>query len=291
MANFEAATRVRGSNGLYAAELDPDWCVWSPAGGALLATAIRAAGLETDFARPLSVSCHFLSTPRSAPVELRVRSLRKTRVAESLQVSMLQGERPVIEVMLWAGDRLDGYRHADAAAPDVPRPDALKARDYPLGRHGMHTLWRNLEQRSCGPVHWERSEPAAPRQRDWIRLRDYAHFRGSADSRGSSETQHPELCERELAFLEAARFALVLDCFTWPAAGHAHVGDPRFVAPTISLSIELHQRDAGEWLLSDAHSPRAEAGCIAIHNRLFDSAGELVASASGSLICRPRPTR
>jgi len=277
MADFEKATTVNGAAEAGYAELDPAWCVWSPAGGYLMAIALRAAGRATGFSRPLSLSCHFLAAPALGEVELVVTSLRQTRVGESLRVCMQQGERRILEMLVWCGDEIDGYTHADAHAPEVPAHSDLSANRFPPATGGMHTLWHNLEQRPCGPLHWQRSEPAEPRQRDWIRLRDYSPPDSSDDAARN--------------FLEAGRFALVLDCFTWPAAAHAHVGDPRFVAPTIAFSLELHQPLGSEWLLSDAHSPHAGRGCIAIHNRLWDDAGALVASASGTLICRPRPGR
>jgi acyl-CoA thioesterase len=91
------------------------------------------------------------------------------------------------------------------------------------------------------------------------------------------------------AFLDAGRYALVLDSFTWPAAAHAHVGDPRFIAPTLSFSVEFQQRTRSEWLLSDAYAPCATAGHIVVHNRVWSSDGLLLATGNGTLICRPRP--
>lgn len=87
------------------------------------------------------------------------------------------------------------------------------------------------------------------RQRDWVRLRRFA------------KTGDP--------FVEASRCALFLDTFTWPAAAHAHIGDPRFIAPTLSFAIDFHQQTDSEWLLSDAYSPHAGDGLIAMHQRLW----------------------
>ncbi len=289
MPSFEKATAVHGGEGTYHARLDPDWCVWSPAGGVLVATALRAAGESTSFPLPLSMSCHFLAVPQLAEITLRVSSLRRTRVAESLRVSMLQGERPILEMLVWSGQRIEGYRHSDLAMPDVPSAARLESRRIPPGAGGLHTLWQQLEQRACGPLHWERSQPGEPRQRDWIRLRSYALPTENDPAREPGTALATR--DRESAFLEAGRIALILDCFTWPAAGHAHVGDPRFIAPTISLNTEFHQLPGSEWLLSDAHSPTARDGCIAIQNRIWSEHGALLATASGTLICRPRPKR
>jgi acyl-CoA thioesterase len=269
--DFEQATAVEGTDGRYSAQLSGDWCVWSPAGGYLMAVALRAAGRQTAFAEPLSLSCHFLAAPKLDAVQLTVTSLRKTRVAESLRVSMQQEGKPVIELLVWCGGPVEGYAHEDAAMPEVPPAEALAPHQPQAGVPGFHTLWQHLEHRPCGPLHWQHQAAAAPRQRDWIRLRDF-----------------PEAAD---PFLDAGRSAVVLDSFTWPAAAHAYAGDSRFVAPTISFSIELQRRTTSPWLLSDAYAPCAVDGRINIHNRLWSPDGKLIATGNGTLICRPRPQR
>jgi acyl-CoA thioesterase len=270
MGTFEQATTVTEDNGRLVARLDPDWCVWSPAGGYLISLALRAAALKTDFPVPLSLACHFLAAPKVGDVELTVSSLRKTRVAESLRVTLLQADKPMLEVMIWCGDAIDqGYEHRDATLPEVPARDTIEALAPPPGTPGFQTLWKQLEHRPCGPLHWQRKQPSEPRERDWIRVREFP--------------REPD------AFLDAGRYALVLDSFTWPAAAHAHVGDPRFIAPTLSFSVEFQQRTRSEWLLSDAYAPCATEGRILVHNRVWSPDGLLLATGNGTLICRPRP--
>jgi acyl-CoA thioesterase len=272
MSTFEQATSVTENNGRLLARLDEDWCVWSPAGGYLISLALRAAARKTEFAAPLSLACHFLATPKVGEVDLIVTSLRKTRVAESLRVTIAQADKPMLEVMLWCGVAIEqGYEHCDAVVPEVAAHDSIQPQEPPQGVPGFQTLWKHFEHRACGPLHWQREERAAPRQRDWIRLRE---FPSDAD-----------------AFLDAGRCALVLDSFTWPAAAHAHVGDPRFIAPTLSFAIEFQHRARGEWLLSDASAPSATEGRIVVHNRVWSGDGLLLATGNGTLICRPRPQR
>ena len=264
-------TAVVVDKGHHSAQISPEWCVWSPQGGYLMAMALRAFGLATSFPKPLSLACHFLSVPKVGAVELQLSSLRKTRIAESLRLSMVQEGRAILDAMLWTGDAVEGYQHAGASMPEVPSFESLPSTTPPSGAVGMHTLWKNIEQRPCGPLSWQRSEPAEPRQRDWMRLCSYA--------------------PGDDAFVEAGRYALFLDTFTWPAAAHAHVGDPRFITPTLSFSIDFHQRSDSAWLLSDSHSPLAGDGLLAIHQRLWSPDGLLVASGTGTMICRPRPGR
>jgi len=268
-ADLARDTAVTGSDGRYSAVISPEWCVWSPQGGYLMAMAVRAAGGATAFPKPLSFACHFLGAPKVGPVQIQVVSLRKTRIAESLRVSLMQDERLFLEAMLWAGDTVPGYVHAGESMPEVPSFETLAAAPSAVPANGMHTLWRNIEQRPCGPLAWTRTAPGEPRQRDWMRLRSYAPTRD--------------------AFIEAGRHALFLDTFSWPAAAHAHVPDRPFIAPTLSFSIDFHACDESEWLLSDAHSPLAEDGRLAIHDRVWSPSGKLLASGTGTMICRPRP--
>jgi acyl-CoA thioesterase len=271
-ADLERDTRVEGSDGRYTTVLSPHWVVWSPQGGYLMALLLRAAGAASEFAKPLSLACHFLSAPKIGKAELVVTSLRKTRIAESLRVSCEQDGRLFLEAMVWTGDTVPGLEHAATDMPAVPRHDTLAPVPVaaPGPATGFHTLWRNLEVRPCGPPSRSRTEPGEPRQRDWVRFRN---FPKTAD-----------------AFAEAGRYAMCLDTFTWPAATHAHPGDSRFIAPTLSFSIDFHRRTDSEWLLSDAHAPVAGDGRIFMHQRVWSPAGDLVASGTCTTICRLRPT-
>ena len=85
MAGFDAATAIHGGDGSYKAEIDGDWCVWSPAGGYLAAIALRAAGRQSGFPTPLSLSCHFLSAHGLPAVE-HFESLDEGRIAEAFPV-------------------------------------------------------------------------------------------------------------------------------------------------------------------------------------------------------------
>jgi acyl-CoA thioesterase len=236
-----------------------------------MAMVLRAAGLATQFPKPLSLACHFLSVPKIGPVEIQVASLRKSRIAESLRVSLVQQGQLFLEALLWAGDTVPGLDHAATDMPEVPSYEALTPVPVPaaISAGGFHTLWRNLEIRPCGPQSRERTTPAAPKQRDWIRFRSFART--------------------DDAFVDAGRYALCLDTFTWPAATHAHPGDSRFISPTLSFSIDFHQRTDSEWLLSDAHAPIGGDGRLALHQRVWSPAGALIATGTGTMICRPRP--
>src|SRR5262249_28997004 len=151
------------------------WVVWSPQGGYLMAMVLRAAGRATEFKKPLSLACHFLSVPKVGPAEIHVTSLRKKRIAESLRLSFIQEGRSLLGSMMWSGDTVAGLEHAATGVPEVPSYEALASLQVsvPPPTTGFHTLWHNLEVRPCGPQSRERAEPAEPRQRDWIRFRNF----------------------------------------------------------------------------------------------------------------------
>jgi hypothetical protein len=192
-ADLERDTRVQGSDGRYTTLISPHWVVWSPQGGYLMALPLRAAGAASEFAKPLSLACHFLSAPKLGPAELVVTSLRRTRIAESLRVSCEQDGRLFLEAMVWTGDTVPGLDHAATGMPEVPGHDTLAPVPLPAAgpATGFHTLWPNLEIRPCGPPSRAWTEPGEPRQRDWIRFRN---FPKTAD-----------------AFAEAGRYAMGLD--------------------------------------------------------------------------------
>jgi acyl-CoA thioesterase len=269
MADFESDTRVVGRDGVYMGRLEPAWSIWLPHGGYLVAVALRAAAAHSAFPRPLSLACHFLAVPEFGPVEVVATTLRRSKTAESLRLSMRQRDQHVLELLVWTGTALPGYAHRDACIPAVPSWETLRSTHEIEGALASHPHWQNLEQRPVGTVHWPSLGPKEPRQRDWVRIR--------------------ELEALDDPFLDAGRLVVILDTYGWPAAAQAHVGDLRFIAPTLSLAVDFHARSTSPWVLSDAYSPVASEGTLALENRVWDPGGELLATALGTLRCRPRP--
>jgi acyl-CoA thioesterase len=267
---FDEDTAVNGEDGHYQAQLSPDWCIWSPNGGYLGTIALRAAACESAFRHPVSLSCQFLAVGAFDAVQLEVVALRRTRVADCLAVTMRQAGKVLLVATIWLFDGVEGYVHQDVSAPDVPAADQLVGLEALIEQPVPYPFWGNIEQR---PVRWvpraERSS-GLPREHDWIRFRPQASF--------------------DDPMLEAGRCVVVLDTMGWPAASQAHVGDDRFIAPTLSLQVDFHDtRIESEWLLSDAWAPIARGGLIATRNQVWSADRRLLASAASSLICRPRP--
>ena len=97
--------------GRFRCVLSRDWEIWGPMGGYVAAVALRAVGahLGPDHpARPVAFSCHYLGVARFEAVDIAVVALREGRGASSYRVSITQGDRPILEALVWASASTDG---------------------------------------------------------------------------------------------------------------------------------------------------------------------------------------
>lgn len=279
MGHFELDTRVVGSDGRYTAKLCDDWAIWGPNGGYIASVALRAAGAESVFARPASFQCQFLSVGRFDLVEIEVRSLRRGRNAEALGVSLRQGDKHLLEALVWTvpphDAEMPALEHDHAPAPDVPPAHALTPMSEWVARHALepHAFWAsNFES---WPIDWqppgERS-PRPPRRAGWYRFVPQARF--------------------ECPFADAARSLLLIDTNGWPAAHGPYVEEQPVIAPSLDVSVQFH-RDAraSELLLCEAEAPVATEGLVGTRARIWDEQGRLVASGGAQLLQRPAPAR
>ena len=270
MTRLEQDTRLTGADGHFQANLHPQWQVWFPNGGYMAAMLLRAIGQTSKFDTPLSFCCHFLSVPKLGEVNIEVVSIKKTRNAESLTFNMTQSGKPIIQGMAWTGQRVTGYVHDELQMPSVPHYAELIPTSEMEGAYNPQSFWAHMEQRPvAGNVHWLMSEQTEAIQQDWLRF-------ASADLDDS-------------AFLSAGRYLVILDSFGWPAAARRHVGDARFIAPTLALSVDFHRIYRDHWMLLDCHAPLSEAGYLKVQNSLWSEDGRCLATGMATLMCRPRP--
>jgi acyl-CoA thioesterase II len=272
MGALDVDTAITGGPSGGTVSLSRDWEVWGPNGGYLAAIALRAAGGATELTRPASFTAHFLGVAEFGPVDLAVRSLRRTKRAESLAVSMTQEGRPVLEAMVWvvAGGG-DGLVHDAWTMPEVPAPESLPTMaermptDVPVFR-----FWDNLELRPCDWIEdWDHRPPGVFHELNWYRFRPTATF---ADP-----------------FLDAARSLLVLDTVLWPVAARGHPENPELYAPSIDVQVRFHAlAPDDEFLLADAHSPAAHDGLVAGVGSIWSQRGALLATGGQQMLCRPR---
>jgi len=268
MGDFSLDTRVEGEGGRYRAVLSEDWRIWGPNGGYVAAIALRAAGAEARIPRPVAFAAHFVSIARFEPVEIEVTAVQRGRRSESLRVSMRQGDRAVLEAIVRTASGGEGLVHDAAAAPEVPRPDALPDMETVFaGEPGPpFPFWNNIECRPPeGLAHKTRAYGGPPEARMWYRFRPAAAF--------------------DEPFLDAGRALVLLDILPWNAAW-AHHGPTAWNAPNLDLVAWFHRpASKAEWLLGAGEAPLAEDGLIGSTSRVYDAAGRLLASGGAQLLC------
>src|SRR6185436_14474549 len=134
MSHLVEDTAVEGKEGRYVARLSSDWQVWGPMGGYVAAVALRAAAAQATLPRPVAFACQFLSVADFSAVDLEVVTLRSSRRAEALRVSMTQAGRPVLEALVSVVAPKPGLTHDASRCPPVPRPEELKSIDELMPR-------------------------------------------------------------------------------------------------------------------------------------------------------------
>jgi acyl-CoA thioesterase II len=274
----DTAVRATG-DGCYEATLSPEWEIWGPMGGYVAACALRAAGVAAGAAgpagpvRPAAFSCHYLSVAEFGTVEVRVETRRGGRTATSQRVEVSQGERRVLDAMVWAVGDAEGLEHDEAVAPEVPGPDALPRLEdlVPEGERPF-PFWRNLDARPVDFVaEWPPSGPYPPHWREWLRFRPTATF--------------------DDLWVDAARLVILVDLPSWPAAVRPHAwAEPPYIAPTLDLNVAFHRPASDhDWLLCDGAAPVSTAGLFGWTARVWSAGGRLHASGGGQCLYRRIP--
>jgi acyl-CoA thioesterase II len=272
MGALDVDTTIAGGADGGTITLSRDWEIWGPNGGYLAAIALRAAGGATELTRPASFTAHFLGVAEFASVDVAVRSLRRTRRAESLAVSITQGGRPILEAMTWiVADGGDGMSHDAWTMPAVPDPETLRPLSELLPPDApMFPFWANLELRPCEWIDdWDNRPPGVFHERSWYRFRPTATF---ADP-----------------VLDAARSLLVLDTVFWPVAARGHPDTRDMYAPSVDIQVRFHAlAPDDEFLLADVHSPTARDGLVSGVGAIWSQRGRLLATGGQQMLCRPR---
>jgi acyl-CoA thioesterase len=183
---------------------------------------------------------------------------------------MNQAERPILRASAWMVDSgMSGLEHDVTQRPPVLEPEALAPysrlaetyQDWPR-------LWKvAVEGR---PARWS-DEPGDPVWHTWLRLM--------------------EPVDLEEAHLNAARSVMWMDTMMWNAAVPPHLPGPTsHFAPNLDLAVSFHNVAAkGDWLLCDAESPLGADGLLGCSGRVWSQDGQLIASGSSTLFCRPNP--
>jgi hypothetical protein len=127
---FDQATAVTADGpGRYRAVPDERFAIFRPDGpgavngGVLVATALRAVLETSPHPYPVATSAHFLHVPLLEPASVEVTWLRQGRTAATARATVVQHDRPVLDVTATTGDlppATDGDLAWTGEAPSFP---------------------------------------------------------------------------------------------------------------------------------------------------------------------------
>ncbi|MFL0670145.1 MAG: acyl-CoA thioesterase [Erythrobacter sp.] len=263
-------------------------------GGQVLAQALQAAQASlADGKVAHSLHAYFLRGGREgAPIEYRIaRDFDGRSFANRRVVASQEGEdgRAVPILNLTASFQLpeDGLEHVDAAMPDVAFPEDLRP-DIDMRRE-IAESWgdklsdaqraqmlraRPIEMRTIDRLHWMSSEPRAPHAHSW--------FRVCAPITGAEDT--PDL---HRAIITYASDYTLLGTSALPH-GLSWMRN-ELVGASLDHAIWFHREArADEWLLYATDAPWSGGGRGFNRGRIFNRAGELVASVAQEGMMRKR---
>jgi acyl-CoA thioesterase len=252
---FEEASAVSpAGEGLWKAEVQPEWDIFGIAnGGYLMAIGSRAMSASAEDRRPVSVTAHFLRPVTAGPVEVAVDELKRGRTfstmgatlsADSDSITMLGG---FVDPAMVGRDDL----YVAASPPDLPPPEAcpraLPNPDGPLPPPLLAHFEERIHPDDLGPFGGRPSRVA--RVRGWFRLHD----------------QEPT---------DAFTLLLVADAFP-PAVFNADL--PLAWTPTLEMTTQVRAVPAPGWLRCQFTTRLVSGGLLEEDGEIWDETGRLVA--------------
>ncbi|MDQ1384970.1 MAG: acyl-CoA thioesterase [Actinomycetota bacterium] len=276
MGDLALDTKVTGSVGRYSARLSRDWEIWGPNGGYIAAIALRAAGEHSRFGRPVSIAGHFLGVAGFDEVILEVKTLRLTKRAESMRVTMTQQKAPIFEALVWTCAPMEGLEHELALSPATFEPESVPSTAERMAESGVelgYKFWSNFDERSetwLAADEWLERTPSYPSFERFYRFLPTSTF--------------------DDLWVDACRSLILIDTLGWPAVCQLHV-DSGYVAPSIDITCSFHRARIEEpWLFAQATSVSANAGIIGCEGKVWARDGALLAMGTSQLLCRPMPS-
>lgn len=266
-------------------------------GGQVLAQALQAAqATVADGKKAHSLHAYFLRGGREGtPIEYRIeRDFDGRSFANRRVVAAQENEEgiavPILNLTASFQQPEVGLEHCDAAMPDVPGPDALRpdmeqrrelaekwADRISEAQRAMMLRPRPIEMRTCDALHWMSRAPRPPYAHTWFRV--IAPITGAADT--------PEL---HRAIITYASDYTLLGTSALPHGLSWMRGE--LVGASLDHAIWFHREArADEWLLYATDSPWSGGGRGFNRGRIFNQAGELIASVAQEGMMRRRAPR
>src|SRR3954449_2911324 len=256
---FDAATAVtRAEGGGMVAELDPGWDVGGGIlnGGYLLATAARAAVLDSPHPHPVALAASYLRATGPGRASLAVTPRPAGRTLAHSSVVLAGADGPSLAVQVTTATLGDDAAQYSMPAPEVPPAEECLGPDSFTSIGGRPTLEVGLRTRvetrlDPATAGWVVGQPLGePLMRGWVRL---------ADGR------------------EPDPFALILFADVLPPTSWA-LGLFGW-APTVQLQVLVRALPAPGWCLVEARAREVAGGWLDEDYRIWDSTGRLVAQS------------
>lgn len=262
-----------GDGGAYTLHVDELW-EGQPGnvfGGFLVAAAVRAAGLESAMARPVSSSCQFLRPATvGAALNFAVVSLRRGRTSELVRVSVTQQGKPVVEAQVRTALDGDGPECAARRPPVSEDPRTLGSgwdtmRSQGIEPPRMSACWDTRFGADGGGTDYGRDSAF------WARLGDDVTF---ADP-----------------YVEAGRWALSLDSQAGAIIrriGAAHSAEPLpWGFSNLDSLVHFHRARGSEWILSENTVLAGRDGLVSVQSQVWSELGDLLATAMSQVAFFP----
>ena len=266
-------------------------------GGQVLAQALQAAQASVGQAKAAhSLHAYFLrGGTEGIPIDYRVesdfdgRSFANRRVLAS-QRDEDGTDRPILNLTASFQSSEQGLEHDDADMPQVEDPDTLKS-DMEMrieisermgdrmsdAQRRVMLRPRPIEMRTLDRLHWMNAEPREPRAHTWFR----------------TVAPLPDDAALHRAVITYASDYTLLGTSALPHGLSWMRGE--LVGASLDHAIWFHREArADEWLLYATDAPWSGSGRGFNRGRIFNRAGELVASVAQEGMIRrkaPRPSR
>jgi acyl-CoA thioesterase len=240
------------------AELDPGWDVGGGIlnGGYLLATAARAAVLDSPYQHPVALAASYLRATGPGPVTLTVTPGPAGRTLAHSSVVLTRADGPTLAVQATTATLGNEAAEYATPMPDVPPAEECLGPDSPTAIAGRPTLEVGLRIRvetrlDPATAGWVSGSPSGePLMRGWVRLAD----------------------GREPDPFALVLFADVLPPTSWELGLFGW-------APTVQLQVLVRALPAPGWCLVEARANEVAGGWLDEDYRIWDSTGRLVAQS------------
>lgn len=260
-------------------------------GGQVLAQALQSAqATVADGKQAHSLHAYFLRGGREgAPIEYRIRrdfdgrSFSNRRVVAS-QEDEDGSSRPILNLTASFQSPEDGLEHLDSTMPDVPHPEDLKSdmeRRHEMAerlgdkmtdvQRALMLRPRPIDMRTTDKLHWMNAEPREPRAHTWFK----------------TVGTLPDDAAMHRAVITYASDYTLLGTSALPHGLSWFRGE--LVGASLDHAVWFHREArADEWLLYATDAPWSGSGRGYNRGRIFNRAGELVASTAQEGMMRKR---